>query len=112
MTGAAMVVIVESSRSMMSATRTMPRTSHAAAGSLDASPARLEDTCTVIGNLLWRGGDYVPLAGPGLYATFGVPGLFCGGGGLPGEVAVGEGAACGQGDGGDGQGDGVAMVES
>src|ERR1700722_4527310 len=102
MTGAAMVVIVESSRSMMSATRTMPRTSHAAAGSLDASPAGLEDTCTVIGNLLWRAG---------LYVSFRVPGLFCGGGGLPGEVAVGEGAACGQGEGGDGQGDGVAEVE-
>jgi hypothetical protein len=42
---------------------------------------------------------------------FGVPGLLCGGRGLPPEVAVGKGAACGQGDGGDGQGEGVAVVE-
>jgi hypothetical protein len=39
---------------------------------------------------------------PVVLGRFGVLGLLCGGGGLPVEVAVGEGAACGQGDGGDG----------
>jgi hypothetical protein len=37
------------------------------------------------------------------WARFGVLDLFCGGGWLPGEVVVGEGAACGQGEGGDPQ---------
>src|ERR1700677_868354 len=39
---------------------------------------------------------------PAVLGRFGVVDLFCGGGELPLEVAVGEGAACGQGDGGDG----------
>src|SRR5580704_15593234 len=81
----------------------MPRTSHAVAGSLDAPSAGLEDTCTVIGTSC--GGL------PAVLGRFGVLGLLCGGSGLPGEVAVGEGAACGQGEGGDGQGEGVAVVK-
>src|SRR5580704_17833211 len=105
MVGAAMVVMVASSRSMMSATRTMPRISHAAAGSLDASSAGLEDTCTLIGTSSGIGDCRT------IIDRFGVLGLFCGGGGLPLEVAVGEGAACGQGEGGDSQGEGVAVAE-
>src|SRR5580704_17410864 len=125
MVGAAMVVIVASSRSMMSATRTMPRTSHAATGSLDAPSAGLEDTRTVIRTSYGGLGCTAPLGSrggsssgadrlkrlPAVLGWFGVLGLFCGGSGLPGEVAVGEGAACGQNEGGDGQGEGVAVVK-
>src|SRR5580700_10231382 len=125
MVGAAMVVMVASSRSMMSATKTMPRTSHAAAGSLDAPSAGLEDTCTVIGTSCGGLGSTSPLGSrggscsgagrlkrlPAGLGRFGVPGLFCRGSGLPVEVAVGEGAACGQGDDGDGQSEDVAVVE-
>src|SRR5258707_6616601 len=125
MVGAGMVVMVESSRPMMSATGGMRRTSHAAVGSRDAPSAGLEDTCTVIGTSCGGLGCTSPLGSrggsssgagrlkrlPAVLGRFGVLGLLCGGSGLPLEVVVGEGAACGQGDGGDGQGEGVAVVE-
>src|SRR4029077_4639625 len=102
MVGAAMVVMVASSRSMVSATRTMPRTSHAAVGSLDAPSAGLEDTCTVIGTSCGGLGGTAPLGSRGVLSSgagrlkrlpavlgrFGLLGLFCGGSGLPLEVAV------------------------